>query len=45
MHNILYVDLSDFISYFNYVVIFFVVKVWVMGAGTDTYKVWGQTPN
>jgi hypothetical protein len=42
MRNILYVDLEDFISYFNYVVIFFViyylfvVKVRVMGAGTGT---------
>jgi len=42
MRNILYVDLADFISYFNYVVIFFVinylfvVKVWVMVAGTST---------
>jgi len=40
MRNILYVDLVDFISYFNYVVIFFViyylfvVKVRVMDAGT-----------
>jgi len=42
MFNILYVDLAYFISYFNYVVIFFViyylfvVKVRVMGAGTGT---------
>ena len=42
MRNILYVDLADFISYFNYVVIFFViyylfvVKIRVMGAGTGT---------
>ena len=40
--NILYVDLADFISYFNYVVIFFViyylflVKLRVMGAGMST---------
>jgi len=42
MRNILYVDLADFVSYFNYVVIFFaiyylfLVKLQVMGAGTDT---------
>jgi len=42
MRNILYVDLEYFISYFNYVVIFFaiyylfVVKVRVMGAGMGT---------
>ena len=42
MRNILYVDLEDFISYFNYLVIYFVsyyllvVKVRVMSAGTGT---------
>jgi len=40
MRNILYVDLEYFISYFNYIVIsfiiyyLFVVKVRVMGSGT-----------
>ena len=42
MRNIWYVDLEYFISYFNYVVIFFIiyylfdVKVRVMGSGTGT---------
>ena len=42
MRNILYVDLEYFISYFNYVVIFFViyhlfvVKVRIVGAGIGT---------
>jgi len=42
IRNIFYVDLEDFISYFNYVVIYFViyyllvVKVRVMDAGTGT---------
>jgi len=40
MRNILYVDLEYFISYFNYILIsfiiyyIFVVKVRVMGSGT-----------
>ena len=42
MCNILYVDLKDFTSYFNYVVIFFVIyylfvlKVRVISASTST---------
>jgi len=42
IHNILYVDLADFISYFNYVVIFFCYllsfscEIAGNGAGTGT---------
>jgi len=42
MRNILYVDLADFISYFNYVVIFFVIYDFCCcenagnGCGSDT---------
>jgi len=41
MRNILYVDLKDLRSYFNYVMIFFaiyylfIMKVWIIRTGTS----------
>jgi len=54
MRNILYVDLSDFISYFNYAVIFFCYllsfRCESVGNGCgyghlDTHRVWGRASN
>ena len=54
LRNILYVDLADFISSFNYVVIFFcyLLSFCCQSAGNecgyrhlDTHRVWGQMPN